>query len=227
MNVELPIESITRRSLHTELVDRIRAIIVEGPLTPGTKVPERELCERFGVSRTPMREALKVLAAEGLVVLEPNRGAWVAKVTMAELEEVFPVMGALEALSGELACRHITDGELDHIAKTHAIMVRHYKAGRLADYFRANQEIHEAILAAARNATLAAQYRALASRVRQARYLANMSEDRWRQAVAEHEEILAALKARDGVRLAEILKRHLGNKLTTVRAWIADQEGDE
>ena len=224
MNIELPVESIARRSLHTELVDRLRDMIVAGALAPGTKVPERELCERFGVSRTPLREALKVLAADGLVSLAPNRGAWVSTVTLEELEEVFPVMGALEALSGELACARITDKQLKHIRKLHNEMVRHFKARRLPDYFRANQQIHEAILQAADNATLAAQYRSLASRIRQARYLANMSDERWARAVDEHEQILEALEKREGARLAEILKRHLGNKLETVRDWLAAQE---
>ena len=79
MNIAQPIETITRRSLHVELVDRLHGLIVEGTLAPGTKVPERELCDQFGVSRTPMREALKVLASDGLVTLEPNRGAWVTR----------------------------------------------------------------------------------------------------------------------------------------------------
>ena len=98
-------EAIVRRSLHDELVERLQRLIIEGELTPGEKVPEKELCERYNVSRTPMREALKVLASEGLVTLTPNRGSSVTAVTVEDLEEVFPVMGALEALSGELACR--------------------------------------------------------------------------------------------------------------------------
>jgi DNA-binding GntR family transcriptional regulator len=119
MNIPTPAELITRPSLHSELLNRLRDLIVQGELQQGTKIPERKLCERYGVSRTPMREALKVLAVEGLVWLEPNRGAWVNKVTIEELEEVFPVMGALEALSGELACIHISDKEIEAIRKKH------------------------------------------------------------------------------------------------------------
>ena len=207
-----------------ELVDRLHDMIAEGILQPGSKVPERELCEQFGVSRTPMREALKVLASDGLVTLEPNRGAWVTKVTLDELEEVFPVMGALEALSGELACARITPAAMEAIEHSHAEMVRFYKERNLSDYFKANQEIHEAILDAAANATLALQYRGLASRVRRARYLANMTEDRWERAVAEHEQIMDALRDRDGQRLAEILKLHLRNKFETVRDWLAARD---
>ena len=219
MNITMD-EAIVRRSLHDELVERLQRLIIEGELIPGKKVPEKELCERYNVSRTPMREALKVLASEGLVTLTPNRGSSVTAVTVEDLEEVFPVMGALEALSGELACQKITDAEIAAIGKTHHDMIGHYKAQRLPDYFAANEAIHTAILKAARNDTLAAQHRMLSARVRRARYLANMTRERWDKAVAEHEEILAALQARDGRKLGIILKQHLRNKLETVSEWL-------
>jgi DNA-binding GntR family transcriptional regulator len=111
-------DSIPRRSLHDELTERLRRLITHGELSPGQKIREKALCLQFGVSRTPLREALKVLASEGIVTLRPNRGAVVSALTVEELEEVFPVMGALEALSGEIACRHITDQELEAIGGT-------------------------------------------------------------------------------------------------------------
>ncbi len=227
MSVLESIESIVRRSLHDELVERLQTIIVEGDLAPGSKIPEKELCAKFGVSRTPMREALKVLASEGLITLTPNRGAWVSPITLADLEEVFPVMGALEALSGEMACEKMAESEIARVRKLHDKMVAHYRAGELPAYFRLNQEIHEAILNAAANPTLSAQYRMLASRVRRARYMANMSKERWAKAVAEHEEIITALEARDGSKLAEILKRHLANKFATVREWLENNATPE
>ena len=214
---------IVRRPLHGELVARLREMIVEGDLEPGAKIPEKELCGRFGVSRTPLREALKVLASESLVTLAPNRGSTVSIITLEQIEDVFPVMGALEALSGELACGAITDGEIARIRQLHDRMVAHWRQGDLPGYFKLNQAIHEAILAGARNATLAALYRSLSGRIRRARYIANMSEERWAQAVAEHEEIVAALEARDAKALGEILKRHLRNKLETVADWIRHQ----
>jgi DNA-binding GntR family transcriptional regulator len=213
-------ELIPRRSLHDELTERIRGIITSGELAPGQKIPERELCEQFGVSRTPLREALKVLASEGIVTLRPNRGAMVRPLTIEELEEVFPVMGALEALSGEIACLHITDAEVEAIRRMHGVMVEHWRRGELQDYFRLNQRIHVAILEATRNETLKSIYRGLSGRLLSARYIANMSPERWAQAVEEHEAILEALDARDGARLAEILKSHLANKLATVKEWL-------
>lgn len=224
MNIEQNISSISRQSLHIELVERIRDLVVDGSLAAGKKIPERELCERFGVSRTPMREALKVLAADGLVSLAPNRGAWVSKITVAELEEVFPIMGALEGLSGEMACISISEDQIGQIRKIHHKMIAHYEARNLIEYFRANQEIHEAILEAANNPTLRAMYRSLAARMRRARYLANMTEERWAEAVSEHGQILSALEGREGEKLAEILRRHLRNKFETVRQWLIEEE---
>ena len=207
---------IARTSLHDQLTGRLRTLIVEGELAPGTRVPERELCDRFQVSRTPLREALKVLASEGLLELAPNRGARVAQLTVESVEELFPVMGALEALAGELAAERITTEGLAEIRALHYQMVLHYERRELAPYFRLNQQIHERILDLAGNPTLGALYRGLAGRIRRARYVANMSGARWAQAVAEHEEILRALEARDGVALAAVLKRHLRNKCETV-----------
>ncbi|MGE0613857.1 MAG: GntR family transcriptional regulator [Hyphomicrobiales bacterium] len=216
-----PVDAIVRRTLHDELLERLRDLIIEGELAPGSKIPERELCDRFGVSRTPLREALKVLARENLVILTPNRGAQVSELTVSDLEEVFPVMGALEALAGEMACISITPEEVAAIEAIHAGMLKEYEARSLDAYFRLNQQIHERILQAARNPTLLSVYHGLAGRIRRARYLANMSAPRWEQAVAEHEEILAALKMRDGARLGGILRRHLANKFATVKESLA------
>jgi DNA-binding GntR family transcriptional regulator len=223
MNIALARPAIQRRSLHDELTERLRDLITAGELGPGEKVPEKQLCELFGVSRTPLREALKVLASEGTVTLRPNRGAVVTALTLKELEEAFPVMGALEALSGEIACRHITDAEVAEIRSLHDRMVSHWRRAEMQPYFRLNQKIHEAILEATRNETLKTTYRALSGRLMRARYIANMSPERWAKAVAEHEAILSALKARDGAGLSVILKAHLANKLETIRDWLIKQ----
>ena len=212
--------TIVRRSLHDEIVDLVRDMITSGELEPGAKVPEKDLCTRFGVSRTPMREALKVLASDGLVTLTPNRGAFVSILTVDDLQDVFPVMGALEALSGELAAQFMTDAEIERVGELHASMVEQYRQGDLANYFRFNQQIHEAILEGSRNQTLIVTYRSMAGRVRRARYVANMSDDRWQKAVDEHEIILERLRKRDAKGLADILKSHLANKFETVKAWV-------
>ena len=221
MNREAP---IPRRSLHDELVERLRRQIVEGELVAGEKISEKQLCAAYGVSRTPLREALKVLASEGLVVLTPHRGAHVSMLTIADIEEAFPVIGALEALAGELACARATDAEIAKISMLHMKMATAWKHGDRPAYFRLNQQIHEALAAAARNDTLDRMRRMLGGRVARARYHANISTPRWDRAMKEHEAILVALKARDGARLGRLLKAHLANKLATLREIIAGED---
>ena len=215
-----------RRLLHESAVDRLRDMIVQGALAPGTKLNERELCEQLGISRTPLREALKVLSTEELVELLPNRGAVVATLTERRVREIFAVMGALEALAGELACRHMTARELNEIRALHYQMRAHHARGELAPYFRRNQEIHLAIVKASGNATLAAIYQSLNAHVRRARYMANLSQERWDQAVAEHEQILEALGRRDAAQLQGLLRNHLGAKLTVVLAALGALAAD-
>ncbi len=206
-----------RANLHATVVGRLRDLVVEGTLMPGTRIAERQLCESLGISRTPLREALKVLASEGLIDLLPNRGARVARLDERDVENMFQVMGALEALAGSLACTHISEAELAEIAALHYEMLAQYMRRDLPGYFRLNQAIHAAIVAAARNPILATTYQSLAARIRRARYFANLSDERWQRAVAEHEVILQTLQARDGPRLARLLEEHLHNKSVVLR----------
>jgi DNA-binding GntR family transcriptional regulator len=209
-------ESLSRPALAVELADRLRSLIMEGELKPGEKIPERELTERFGVSRTPVREAVKVLAAEGLIVLVQNRGAVVSRLTIAEMEEVFPVLAALEGVAGELACQQATDAEIAAIRRLNSAMHKAYDKGDRPTYFEINQQIHAAILAAARNATLANQHQIVARRAARARYQANLTPERWRQALDEHDAILEALETRNARRLGQLMKEHMEHKLRSL-----------
>jgi DNA-binding GntR family transcriptional regulator len=217
-----PDSAIPRRALYDALIERLRREIVEGELRPGEKISEKQLCDTYGVSRTPLREALKVLAREGLVTLTPHHGARVSMLTIADLEDAFPVIGALEALAGELACGTATDAEIDRISRLHLKMETAHKTRDRRKYFRLNQQIHEAMAKAARNPVLDQMREMLTGRVARARYYANISLPRWDQAMHEHQEILAALKARDGARLGRMLKQHLAHKLETLRGVIED-----
>ncbi|HJE26207.1 MAG TPA: GntR family transcriptional regulator [Methylorubrum populi] len=209
-------------SLHDEVLTRLREFIVEGNLAAGARVPERLLCERFGISRTPLREALKVLASEGLIDLLPNRGARVRRIGEREIVELFDVMGGLEALAGRLACERITETAFAEIERLHHEMYGHYLRRDLHGYFACNQAIHDRIVQAADNAPLSATYASFAGRLRRARYSANLdaNRDRWGEAMREHEEILDALRRRAGAELSDILFRHLRNK----RKAAADRE---
>jgi DNA-binding GntR family transcriptional regulator len=205
-----------RRLLHETVVDQLRDLIVQGELAPETKLNERVLAERLGTSRTPLREAIKFLASEGLVELLPNRGAVVAALKPEKMQEVFVVLGALEALAGDLACRNASEADIADIRALHYHMLAHHARGELAQYFRYNQQIHQRIIDCAGNATLAQAWRAMNAHVRRARYLANLSGERWDKAVKEHEEMIEALIRRDGEKLQMLLRDHLANKLVMV-----------
>lgn len=209
--------------LHDEVVSRVRHMLMEGEIPPGARVPERDLCLMLGISRTPLREALKVLAAEGYVVLLPNRGARAAKLTQKDVQDLFEVCESLEAAAGELACQRITDEEVQHISALHDEMVLHYRNKDLPQYYRCNRAIHEAIIDAADNAVLASLYESVTSRIRRARFVAPMPPSHWELAVQEHEAILNALQRRDGTGLSHILRRHLRHKRQEVeRAGFAE-----
>jgi DNA-binding GntR family transcriptional regulator len=218
-------EPILRPSLHDQLRERLRILIIEGELKPDSRIDERALCERFGVSRTPLREVLKVLATEGLVTLLPNRGARVAGFDMDDLTEAFPVMGALEALAGKIAAANATQTEIGAIEALHNAMHVAYGERDLRRYFDLNQQIHAAILGCTRNATLAQLYEQISAKVRRARFSANLSDARWAEAIAEHDQILAALKARDGTALAHVLQLHLDHKFKAVTEALRSHEG--
>ena len=209
---------ILRRPLHEEAADRLRDLIVQGRLAAGARLNERLLTTQLGVSRTPLREAFKVLATEGLVELLPNRGAIVSHMDPVRLSDSLAVMGALEALAGELACRNATEAQLNEIRALHYEMLAYHARGDLAGYFKFNQAIHLKIVKYSGNAVLYNTYRQLNGNVRRARYMANLSKERWDAAVREHEEILAALGARDVKRIQALLSDHLAHKLSSVLA---------
>lgn len=200
-----------RVTLHSEVLSLLRDYVVEGVLADGARIPERELCERFGISRTPLREALKVLAAEGLLELLPNRGARVRSLAPEEIGELFDLMGGLESLAGRLACERISDADFSAIEILHQNMYISYLRGDRHGYFSCNQQIHAAIFAAAGNGVLSTAALSLQARLRRVRFGANLDSQgkRWSEAVREHELILDALRRRAGQDLAEILFDHL------------------
>lgn len=208
---------ITRRHLHDELLERLRDLIISCELPPESKVPEKELCERFAVSRTPLREALKVLAYEGLVVLQPNRGATVSALTISDLEDVFPIYSRLEALAGELACKRASDSDVAEIRALHEEMLEHYRQRSRKRHFELNEALHERIHLAARNQPLIHMLRSICSRIRRARVYANITEERWADAIREHEDIIVALEARQCAKLSESLRLHMENTFKSIK----------
>ena len=209
-------------TLHEGVASKLRELIFDGVLEGESRIPEKILCERFGISRTPLREALKVLAREGLTCLHPNRGSRVNKITPQDIDEVFPVMGALEAVAGEAACQKISEEGIAEVRAFHYQMALHHTRGERLEYFQLNQLIHVKILEAAENPTLTQVYKGLSGRIRRARYIANIPQNRWDQAMHEHEKILEVLVTRDGKKLGDLLKSHLLNKSEVVKRTVRD-----
>jgi DNA-binding GntR family transcriptional regulator len=200
---------ITRpRPLHAEVVDRLRDMIVEGEIAAGERLHENNLALTLRVSRTPLREALKLLANEGLVELLPGRGARVSRQTQQAVMELFEVISGLERLAAELAAVRMTGRELARLQKMHERMAVQFRAGERHEYFVLNQQIHLFIVTAAKNATLSATHAGLMVRARWGRYTALASNERWSEAMAEHEALMEALAARDAVRAGYILFQH-------------------
>jgi DNA-binding GntR family transcriptional regulator len=209
--------AILRRTLHDELVTLLRNMIIEGELRPGSRIAESRLCDHFGVSRTPLREALKVLSAEGLVRLLPNKGATVVRVTRKEMEEIVPVLGSLEALAGELACANIHADEIVRIRNIHTQMVERHRSGDKKSFNELNRAFHDAIFEAANNKTLSETYNMLQTRLRSLFFVTPKAPPLWADAVEDHEEMIAALEAQDGLRFAAIARRHIRHKADVMR----------
>jgi DNA-binding GntR family transcriptional regulator len=184
-------------------------MIVENELPPGSRVDEKRLCEVFEISRTPLREALKVLASEGLIDLFPNRSPRVAPITQENIEELFQVIGWLEHHAGELAAERVTGDDLARLYELHARMTELHDVGSRTEYWRLNRVLHSTIVEAARNTVLASTHASLMAQVQRARYLAIGSQEHWDRGVREHETILAALEQRDGARAGELLQTHV------------------
>ena len=208
---------LRRASLHVEAAALVRKEILEGKLTPGLRLNERLLCDQYGISRTPLREAFKVLAAEGLVQLLPNRGAMVAALSLESFNATLSVMAHLEIMIGKGAAEHLSDEDLHLFRIWHHEMFGHFLRQEMIPYFQANQTIHLELARRSGNPILAKIYEGLNTKILRYRYQANLQPERWRAAIEEHETILSALIMRDGPRLGQLLHDHLINKGEAIR----------
>ena len=204
--------------LHEQAAARLRTMLVEGQIAPGAKLNERELSEALRISRTPLREAIKMLATEGLVDLLPNRGAVAVKLTEADVVHSFEVLAELEGLGGELAAQRVTDAECRELRALHYEMLAAHARRDLSAYYRLNAQIHAGLAAAAANPVLASTYAQVNARVQSLRFRTNQDDAKWQRAVQQHSQMLDALEARDGPALRALMKRHLEDKRDTVLA---------
>ncbi|VVD93664.1 GntR family transcriptional regulator [Pandoraea soli] len=202
----------TSASLNAAAYEALKARIVRGELRPGAPLSERALCDALAVSRTPLREALKRLANEGLVEISETRRASVARVSVDEVVNLLAVMAVLEGLSGEQACEKASEADLDALTQLQADMESAYARADHAAYSALNQQIHLSILRMADNGPLAEYFHNLNARLRHVRERLTPTPERWRQAVDEHAEMLALLRRRDGRRLRTLMEAHLRSK---------------
>jgi DNA-binding GntR family transcriptional regulator len=208
--------SLPPTSLHEQVARTLRQMLLEGLIVPGAKLNERALAEELKVSRTPLREAIKMLAVEGLVELLPNRGAIAVQLSEADVLNTFEVMAGLEAQSGELAAQRITDSGLDEIKALHYEMKAAFTRQDLSAYYRLNATIHLAINLAARNPVLTDTYKQVNARLQALRFRSNQDGDKWKRAMVEHDQMIAALEARDATAMRSVLLDHLNHKRDVV-----------
>jgi len=203
------IQRIRSRPLPQEVTDQIREMIRKGHLEQGQKISEVEFCEELGISRTPLREALRVLAGEGLIDLVPRRGAWVSRPTIGEIQDMFEVMAVLEGLCARMAAEHLTEAELAELETLHHALEDAYRARDEEQYIQANHAYHGLVQELADNQTLNAIVSGLRQKIFLYRYRQLYQPDRFDQSIREHRELLEAFQGRDGALAEALMKRHL------------------
>lgn len=210
------IEKISRVTLHGSVLNQLRDMIIEGKLPPGSRINESQLGLVLGVSRTPLREAIKSLAGEGLLDIRPARGAIVRSFSEKDVRNILEVLTIIEVSAGRLLCTRGSDADIQAIEALHATMMDRYeKRDRLA-YFKLNQEIHSAIVRAAGNPVLLEAHEQLQARIKRIRFVGNDTPEGWAGAVSEHERMVDAMRLRDADALAEVIDIHLARTLDRV-----------
>ena len=204
-------------SLHDEVAAQLRERIFAGELAPGMFLDEVRLAEQMSISRTPLREALKVLTAEGLVRHEPRRGCFVNEVTEQDLDEIFPVIALLEGRCAYEAAQHATDADLAALEEMHQKLQRAAKGRRINDYYAANLAIHEAIITLAGNRWLAGVINDLRKILKLSRQQQLHAPGRLDQSLSEHLAVFAALKARDAEGAEAAMRTHLTRQREALR----------
>ena len=210
------LEQPNSQNLHEAIFQKLRLLLVEGKIAPGSKLNERELAESLHVSRTPIREAIRRLAADGLVELIANRGAIAVQLSLEDVIHTFNVIADLEGFSGELAANNISDAILSELEALQYEMMASYARRDLSTYYNLNLRIHHLINQAANNPVLAQLFSQVNARIEALRFRSNQDGVKWEKAVEEHQEMLGALKARDSARMRKIMIQHVQNKRDVV-----------
>jgi len=209
MNARHDSASLNAPALYEQVAERLRTRIFAHELAPGSWIDEQALALEYGISRTPLREALKVLAAEGLVVLKPRRGCYVTQLSEQDLDEVFPVMALLEGRVAEEAARRATSADFAHLQAIHDELEEHAAANDADRFFDANQRFHAALQEIAGNRYLAQLIDDSRKVIKLTRRDSLRLDGRLRQSLAEHRAILDALRTGDAALAGQRMHDHL------------------
>ena len=200
---------LNRKSLHEQVAEELREQIISGAMKPGEKLAVKELALNIGVSLTPLREAIKLLAAENLIEIAPHRGASVALITVEQTRALFEVIAGIESLAAELAAIRMTESEREELLELHEKMRSHSGDASPARYFDCNRKIHDAIVEYARNPILSEHREKLAQQAARVRFFALKDMRRREEALQEHEDLMRAFKERDADAARRIWRKHL------------------
>lgn len=216
---------IRKKSLHEVAVSELREMIIGGKLEPGARLVEVELCEMFSISRTPLREAIKLLETEGLVTLLPNRGAHVSVMSEKEVADLFEVVSDMERLAVELAVTRMTERDLKQLQRWHDKLLRLYRGKRRRECFQTDYDIHNFLVEKSGNEVLAMTHANLMVRARRGRYQALFDQSRWDEAMTEHELIMAAVNQKDALAAGRLMHQHVTRTGTVLRRAIVEKKG--
>ncbi len=208
---------LVHSSLHHEVAATLRDRIFAGELAPGAFLDELALVENLKISRTPLREALKVLTAEGIVRHEPRRGCFVNQVTEQDLDDIFPVLALLEGRCAYEAALRANDVDVAALQTLHDRLNHLAAVGRITEYYEVNFAIHEAIILLANNRWLAQSIADLRKIVKLARLQQLHAPGRLAQSLSEHMAVFAAIKARDGDGAEAAMRTHLTRQRVALR----------
>ena len=215
---------IVKSALYVEVTERLRSMIVNGTLDPGSWIDEQQLAVDLGVSRTPFREALRILASEGLLRIEPRKGCYVNELTEKDLDEIFPLMAMLEGRCAFEAASHITDKDIVALDKLHQKLEKFAKQNRIDEYYATNREIHEAIQALAGNRWLSEMVADLRRMLNLSRHRSLLVHGRIAESNAEHLAIFEALKNKNAEQAEKLMKTHINRQRTALQVLLNDRK---
>ncbi|MDP3620694.1 MAG: GntR family transcriptional regulator [Polynucleobacter sp.] len=209
--------NLPNRPLYEDVAEQLRAQIFAHNLEPGSWLDEQSLAVQFGISRTPMREAIKVLASEGLVTMKPRRGAYVTEVERRDLEQIFAVLALLEGSAAKEVALKATEEQLNQLDNMHLKLERSAADRDVEQFFEINVQFHELLMEIADNRWMNGVINDLRKVLKLQRRDSLGRAGRLQNALSEHRKILKALLKRDGVAAEEAMREHLAHGLEAAR----------